>query len=313
MADETKDGPASEPAGSAESGPPKMSTEGARAETGAPKTTAADTAPVPERQAAATSETFKAPPSETAAAAAPAVAGGTNAPVVPPPGPDEAAAAAKAEKAAAARAAHAAKLAAEGKPAPAPAPAAAAAAAKATATPAASGTAPAPKPGKGDDMSRRGFFSWAAVAWVGFSAAIGGCATAMGRFMFPNVLFEPPTSFKAGYPRDFGEGVVDTRFVDKYGVWIVNDGTKLYSLIAICTHLGCPPAWLETQNKFKCPCHGSGYYKTGVNFEGPTPRPLERARIFLSPDDGQIVVDKAQKFQQELGQWEDPNSFIPLA
>ena len=298
MADETKDGPASEPAGSAESGPPKMTTEGARAEAGAEKS---DTAPVPERQAAATSETFKAPPSETAAAEAPAVAGGTNAPVVPPPGPD------KAEKAAAARAA------APGKPAPAPAPVAAAAAAKATATPAATGTAPAPKVAKGEDMSRRGFFSWAAVAWVGFSAAIGGCVTAMGRFMFPNVLFEPPTTFKAGYPQDVGAGVVDTRFVDKYGVWIVNNEGKLYALIAICTHLGCPPAWLDTQNKFKCPCHGSGYYKSGINFEGPTPRPLERARIFISPDDGQIVVDKAQKFQWELGQWEDPNSFIPLA
>ena len=304
MADETKDGPASEP------GPPKMATEGARAETGAAKT---DAAPIAERQAAATSETFKAPPSEAAAAEVPAVAGGTNAPAVPPPGPDAAAEAAKAEKVAAARAAHAAKLAAEGKPAPVPAPAAAAAAAKATATPAATGTAPAPKAGKGDDMSRRGFFSWAAVAWVGFSAAIGGCVTAMGRFMFPNVLFEPPTTFKAGFPQDVGAGVVDTRFVDKYGVWIVNNEGKLYALIAICTHLGCPPAWLETQNKFKCPCHGSGYYKSGVNFEGPTPRPLERARIFISPDDGQIVVDKAQKFQQELGQWEDPNSFISLA
>lgn len=283
MADETKDGPASEPAGPAESVPPKMTTEGARAEAGAPK---ADAAPVPERQAAATSETFKAPPSETAAPAAPAVAGGTNAPAVPPPGPEKAAK---------------------------PAPAAAAAAAKATAAPAASGTAPAPKAAKGEDMSRRGFFSWAAVAWVGFTAAIGGCATAMGRFMFPNVLFEPPTSFKAGYPQDIGAGVVDTRFVDKYGVWIVNNENKLYALIAICTHLGCPPAWLETQNKFKCPCHGSGYYKSGVNFEGPTPRPLERARIFISPDDGQIVVDKAQKFQEELGQWEDPSSYISLA
>jgi cytochrome b6-f complex iron-sulfur subunit len=161
------------------------------------------------------------------------------------------------------------------------------------------------------DMSRRGFFSWAATAWVGFTAAIGGCTAAMGRFMFPNVLFEPPTSFKAGKPEDFGAGIVDTRFVDRFGVWIVNNNGQIYALIAICTHLGCPPAWLETQNKFKCPCHGSGYYKSGINFEGPTPRPLERARIFLSPDDGQIVVDKAQKFQFELGQWDDPSSYIP--
>lgn len=235
MADETKDGPAPEAAGSVESGPPRMTTEGARAEAGAPKTDAAPAAARPAPAAAATASAPKEAPKA------------------------------------------------------------------------------APKAAAGEDMSRRGFFSWAAVAWVGFSAAIGGCATAMGRFMFPNVLFEPPTSFKAGFPRDFGAGVVDTRFVDKYGVWIVNNENRLYALIAICTHLGCPPAWLETQNKFKCPCHGSGYYKSGVNFEGPTPRPLERARIFISPDDGQIVVDKAQKFQEELGQWEDPNSFISLA
>lgn len=292
MAEETKDSPSPEkpaPEGDA------IVTEGARAETGAAKTSG----PPPAAAPAATAETFKTAPSAASADAAPAVAGGTNAPQVPPP-----AAATAGEK-----------------PAPKPAHAAAAAAAKATATPAASGTAPAPapaakpaaKPAATDaDMTRRGFFSWAAVAWVGFSAAIGGCVTAMGRFMFPNVLFEPPTSFKVGRPEDFQAGVVDTRFVDKYGVWVINNGGRIYSLIAICTHLGCPPAWLETQNKFKCPCHGSGYYKSGINFEGPTPRPLERAKVSISPDDGQIVVDKSQKFQYELGQWDDPNAYIPV-
>ncbi|HEX5758273.1 MAG TPA: Rieske 2Fe-2S domain-containing protein [Thermoanaerobaculia bacterium] len=162
------------------------------------------------------------------------------------------------------------------------------------------------------EVTRRQF-SWAAVAWVGFAAAIGGCVSAMTRFMFPNVLYEPPTNFKVGRPDDFPPGVVDTRFVDQYGVWVVNEGGRIFSLIAICTHLGCPPAWLATQNKFKCPCHGSGYYKSGINFEGPTPRPLERARVYISPDDGQIVVDKAQKFQWEMGQWEDPNSYISIA
>jgi cytochrome b6-f complex iron-sulfur subunit len=199
---------------------------------------------------------------------------------------------------------------------PASAPATASPPAAGTGTPAATpvpaARAPAP-PAAPPGLSRRGFFSWAAVGWVGFTAAIGGCMTAFGRFMFPNVLFEPPTTFKVGKPEDFPPGVVDTRFVAKYGVWIVNNDGRLYSLIAICTHLGCPPNWLEAQNKFKCPCHGSGYYKSGINFEGPTPRPLERARIFISPDDGQVVVDKASKYQWELGQWEDPNSYIPLA
>ena len=175
---------------------------------------------------------------------------------------------------------------------------------------------PAPKPAakaaaaSGDDVSRRGFFSWAAVAWVGFSAAIGACVTAWGRFMFPNVLFEPPTSFKVGVPSDFPPGVVDERFKEANGVWIVNEEGRIYALIAICTHLGCPPNWLEAQNKFRCPCHGSGYYRSGVNFEGPTPRPLERAKIEVSPEDGQILVDTSQKYLWERGQWEDPASFI---
>ncbi|MEJ2084962.1 MAG: ubiquinol-cytochrome c reductase iron-sulfur subunit [Acidobacteriota bacterium] len=167
--------------------------------------------------------------------------------------------------------------------------------------------------GGSDEVSRRGFLSWAAVAWVGFTAAIGGCLSAFNRFMYPNVLYEPATSFKVGDPEDFGKGIVDERFKESNGVWIVNSEGRLYALIAICTHLGCPPNWLEGQNKFKCPCHGSGYYKSGINFEGPTPRPLERARIFIDPDDGQVVVDKSQVYQWELGQWEDPDSFVQLA
>ena len=164
-----------------------------------------------------------------------------------------------------------------------------------------------------EKVSRRGFLSWAALAWIGFTAAIGGCVTALNRFLFPNVLYEPPTTFRVGLAEDFSPGVVDERFKESNGVWIVNSNGKLYALIAICTHLGCPPNWLEAQNKFKCPCHGSGYYKDGINFEGPTPRPLERARIFVDADDGQLVVDKSQKYQWELGQWEDPESFVEVA
>ncbi len=179
-------------------------------------------------------------------------------------------------------------------------------------TPAAAPKKPKPKAALDKEVSRRGFFSWAAVAWVGFTAAIGGCMTAFGRFMFPNVLYEPPNSFKVGFLGDFPEGVVDERFKESNGVFIVNNDGELYALFAVCTHLGCPPAWLDAQNKFKCPCHGSGYYKSGINFEGPTPRPLERAKISVSPDDGQIVVDKGQKFQWEMGQWEDPASYLAI-
>lgn len=69
----------------------------------------------------------------------------------------------------------------------------------------------------------------------------------------------------------------------------------LYALFAKCTHLGCTPRWLPAENKFKCPCHGSGFYKDGTNFEGPAPRPLDRFKIELA-EDGQLVVDKARLY-----------------
>ena len=106
--------------------------------------------------------------------------------------------------------------------------------------------------------------------------------------------------------------MVDERFKETRGVWVVNQEGRLYALIAICTHLGCPPNWLTEQNKFKCPCHGSGYYKNGVNFEGPTPRPLERAAISVDPQDGQLVIDKGRKFLFEAGQWDDPASYVSV-
>ncbi len=167
-------------------------------------------------------------------------------------------------------------------------------------------------------MTRRSLISWLGLAWMAFSASVLAGATATGRFMFPNVLFEPPATFKAGFPNEIQPGEVDTRFKSQYGVWLVRDvdpvtGEKgIAALSDICTHLGCIPNWLEDAQKFKCPCHGSGYYKNGINFEGPTPRPLERFAISLA-DDGQIFVDKNQKFQYEKGQWSDPRSFLKLS
>lgn len=158
-------------------------------------------------------------------------------------------------------------------------------------------------------MDRRTFLKLLTVGWAAFLAVLAGYGTLLLRYLFPNVLFEPTQTFSAGHISDYTIGEVSERFKKKYGVWIVRDSDKLYALIAVCTHLGCTPNWLANEDKFKCPCHGSGYYKSGINFEGPTPRPLERARITLSAE-GEIIVDKTAKYQYEKGQWSDPNSFI---
>ena len=57
-------------------------------------------------------------------------------------------------------------------------------------------------------MDRRGFLNWLTIGWLAFAAATGGFFTVMVRFLFPNVLFEPPQSFKIGYPEEFVPGAL---------------------------------------------------------------------------------------------------------
>ena len=122
-----------------------------------------------------------------------------------------------------------------------------------------------------------------------------------------SILFQPPTTFKAGSPKDFTVGEISEKFKKDFRVWIIRTEEGFYALFAKCTHLGCTPRWLAAETKFKCPCHGSGYYKSGVNFEGPAPRPMDRVRI-TKAEDGQIVVDVSVKYI--FGTWDKPGAFL---
>ncbi len=148
-------------------------------------------------------------------------------------------------------------------------------------------------------------------------AALGGvvgCWTAaIARLMTPNVLNQPASTFRAGFAADYPEGRVETKFGPSHGVWLVRDTCdgqpRIYALRTTCTHLGCITRWDESQQKFRCPCHGSGFSKTGINIEGPAPRPLERCAIRLLAD-GQLEIDRGRTFQQQLGQWESRESYV---
>ena len=131
------------------------------------------------------------------------------------------------------------------------------------------------------------------------------------RFFFPRTLFEPSTIFKIGYPSDFGFGV-ETKFQQQYRIWVVRNAEGLFVIYARCTHLGCTPDWKPAENKFKCPCHGSGYDSEGINFEGPAPRPMDRARLELDPT-GQIVVNTAVLYSWPKGEtshFGDPGAIL---
>ena len=126
-------------------------------------------------------------------------------------------------------------------------------------------------------------------------------------FSYPNVNFEPGNGLPGGVPGDY----MALMNVGKTN--LVFDGYKRgsWSLSNICTHLGCIPNEGFLPNEFKCPCHGSGYYMNGINFEGPAPRPLERYKIGINAE-GLIKVDKTKLYRYEMGQWDHPDSFIPI-
>ncbi len=154
-------------------------------------------------------------------------------------------------------------------------------------------------------------FGWLAFAGFLVTATIGAL-----RMMFPRILFENPPSFKAGIPNDYVPMTVNEKFKDTQRVWIVRDTERIVAISAICTHLGCTPRWLSDENKFKCPCHGSGYRGlpttiTGINFEGPAPRALDRWQITVDKD-GIIVVDKSVRFLYEKGEWDKPGASIKV-
>jgi cytochrome b6-f complex iron-sulfur subunit len=165
---------------------------------------------------------------------------------------------------------------------------------------------------------RRAFIFGMSALAVGFgSLTATAAAWTLGsvRFMFPNILREPPSRFTVGTPDKFPPGQVDERFKSTNQVWIVNaeynGQPQIFALKSVCTHLGCTPNWLEAEQKFKCPCHGSGFYKDGINFEGPAPRPLERYAISIASN-GEIEIDKSRTFFEEKGEWANPASFIQV-
>jgi cytochrome b6-f complex iron-sulfur subunit len=160
-------------------------------------------------------------------------------------------------------------------------------------------------------VTRRNLFGAALAGWGAFATAGGLGTLGLVRFLFPNVSFEPPQVFKTVAPAVFGPETVDETWKESNQVWMVNSGGRIIAISTVCTHLGCTPNWLPGERKFKCPCHGSGYYISGINFEGPTPRPLERFRLYVDPVDGRVVVDKTVKCRVEQGTCDVNQFYLP--
>ena len=151
------------------------------------------------------------------------------------------------------------------------------------------------------------------IVWLSIVGFLATCFLMFFRFFLPRSITEPSSTFKIGFPGDYALGV-DTKYQQQYRIWVDKTSDRLFVVYARCTHLGCTPDWKASENKFKCPCHGSGYDSEAINFEGPAPRPMDRAHVELDAE-GQIVVDTSRLFQKpkgEVGHFDDPGAFISL-
>ena len=82
----------------------------------------------------------------------------------------------------------------------------------------------------------------------------------------------------------------DMKNIEKRSVKI---GSRYYSImIGLCTHLGCIPAYVSEEHKFKCACHGGEFDAAGIETFGPPPRPLD-IPPFSVKDENTVVLGVA--------------------
>jgi cytochrome b6-f complex iron-sulfur subunit len=141
--------------------------------------------------------------------------------------------------------------------------------------------------------TRRNFFSEITAVALGV-AGIGSIAVTT-KYLSPNVLFEPPTSFRIGPPDDYPVNSV-TYLADQQ-IYVVRTAEGFYAESAICTHLGCITQWKPEISRIACPCHGSKFSREGTVEAGPAPRPLAHFAIRLTPD-GELLIDTLETVKQ---------------
>lgn len=138
----------------------------------------------------------------------------------------------------------------------------------------------------GTGESRRDFFTKIGIGACAAAAVGSGIVTL--DFLKPKVLFEPSTSFVAGSPLDFAEGVV--RFNKDKKAYVIGAPGGVYAMSAVCTHLGCITRYKSDERAIACPCHGSRYDLEGNVTHGPAPHPLPWLDI-TEDAAGNLVVD----------------------
>lgn len=118
----------------------------------------------------------------------------------------------------------------------------------------------------------------------------GGTFT-LGLDVLPEVN-EPPFNFADG--RFWLVNVNNTIEIGCERMWMAPEDGDIQGAAAIykvCTHLGCIYAWVDANNRFECPCHGSKYRLDGRRIEAPAPRSLDRFKLLALDENENILAE----------------------
>ena len=143
-------------------------------------------------------------------------------------------------------------------------------------------------------VNRRDFFN--EIAGCALAIAGIGAAVVTVEYSEPNVLFEPPTTFRAGSLDDYP--VNSVTYIQDQQVYIVRAEKGIWAMSAVCTHLGCITQWKPESNQIACPCHGSKFGRNGSVEAGPAPRTLPHFAVRLTADNA-LEIDKLETVKEE--------------
>ncbi len=142
-------------------------------------------------------------------------------------------------------------------------------------------------------LNRRQFLGY---AWAAALVALGGeTLGAMFNFLKPVSTGGFGGVIRAGKAAEFAPGSVNLVKAGRFYLRRFDDGSFM-AFWQRCTHLGCSVPWVEEENQFHCPCHGSLYDERGLVTGGPAPRPLDIFPITIK--DGEVFVDTGNPVQR---------------
>ena len=113
------------------------------------------------------------------------------------------------------------------------------------------------------------------LAFIGGGAALSSAARRQGDWLPASTLLDLPDNEPTPVTLTVARLDGFRQVIDRRTIFLMKTGeSEVDAIDSTCTHLGCLVAWDRETQRFKCPCHGGMYDRTGAVTDGPPPTPL---------------------------------------